>query len=362
MEKARPDAGQASLVASRSAAPAGGAARSPWRRRADRLLAALVWLTLASVVAAWGLLVFLSDRWWPATLLLFGPRWVLAAPVLAFGSLALGLRRRLLLPLAAAAAIVFGPLMGLHVPNPLRPEAAGPRVRVLTQNLGRVKLASEAVGALLTELSPDVAAFQECSPPGDRVSPFAGYTLHVDYNTCLLTRYPIRKVDARDRKDVWQKDGSGAITLYELESPHGVFSLLNLHLDTVRDGLEAIAVRRLSGVPELEANTAARRWESELAREWARRAAGPLLIAGDFNMPVESGIYRDLWSEFTNAFSVAGFGYGFTKKTRLLRARIDHILLGAGWAAERAWVARSIGSDHHGTVADLRWTGAPGGG
>ncbi|WP_437680264.1 endonuclease/exonuclease/phosphatase family protein [Sorangium sp. So ce131] len=359
MEKARSGAGEASPVASRSAAPAEGSARSPWRRGADRLLSALVWLTLAAVAAAWGLLVFFSDRWWPATLLLFGPRWVLVAPVLALGSLALGLRRRLLLPLAAAAAIVFGPIMGLQLPNPLRSEAEGPRVRVLTQNLGRVKLASDPVRALLAELSPDVAAFQECSPPADRVSPIDGYTLHVDYNTCLLTRYPIRKVDARDRKDVWQKDGSGAITLYELESPHGVFSLLNVHLDTVRDGLEAIAVKRLGGVPDLEANTAARRWESELAREWARRAAGPLLIAGDFNLPVESGIYRDLWSGFTNAFSAAGLGYGFTKKTRLISVRIDHILLGEGWDAERAWTARSIGSDHHGMVADLRWTGAP---
>ena len=335
------------------AAPAKGSGRSKWRRRADTVLAALVWSNLALVLAAWGLLVFLADRWWPATLLLFGPRWGLAAPSAFLALLALGLRRRLLLPLAGAAAIVFGPIMGLCVPNPLRSSSPAPRVRVLTQNLGQIKLASVAVQGLMADVKPDIAAFQECVSPEDGASPLAGYTLHVDRDLCLLTRFTIRKVDARNREDVWKKNGSGAMALYEIESPAGVFYFLNVHLETVRDGLGALAGKRLAGVPELEENIALRRWESEIAREWSGRASGRLLVAGDFNMPVESGIYRDFWSPFTNAFSKAGFGYGFTKRTRRLAARIDHILAGEGWVVERAWVAPVIGSDHQGTIADL---------
>lgn len=341
-------------VESPSPGAAKGSPRARWLRRADRTLAALVWITVALVLAAWGLLYFLADRWWPATVLLFAPRWVVAAPIAVLAPLALIRRRRLLLPLAAAAAIVFGPLMGLCVPNPLRSESAAPRVRVLSQNLGKLPLASGAVKVLMADEKPDIAAFQECAPPEDGASPVPGYTLHVDRDLCLLSRFPILKADPRDRQDVWQKGGSGAMALYTIESPAGVFYFMNVHLETVRDGLGAVLGKKLAGVPELEANIAARRWESDLAREWRGRASGPLIVAGDFNMPVESGIYRDFWSNYTNAFSAAGSGYGFTKQTRLLGVRIDHILAGAGWSVERAWVARSIGSDHDGMIADLR--------
>jgi endonuclease/exonuclease/phosphatase (EEP) superfamily protein YafD len=328
--------------------------RSKWLRWADRGLGALVWVTFALVLAAWGMLVFLADRWWPATVLLFAPRWVLAAPLGPLALLALIRRRRLLLPLAAAAAIVFGPVMGLCVPNPLRSEPTAPRVRVLTQNLGKVPLASGAVRTLMAEVKPDIAAFQECAAPEDGASPVPGYNLHVDRDLCLLSRFPILKADPRDRQDVWQKGGSGAMALYTIEGPAGIFYFMNVHLETVRDGIGAVLGKKLGGVPELEANIAARRWESELARDWIGRVSGALLVAGDFNMPVESGIYRDLWSHYTNAFSDAGTGYGFTKQTRLLGVRIDHVLAGPGWAVERAWVARPIGSDHDGVIADLR--------
>ena len=342
-------------IESLSTDAAKGSPRSKWLHRADRALAVLVWITVALVLAAWGMLVFLADRWWPATVLLFAPRWVFAAPIVVLAPLALWRRRRLLLPLGAAAAIVFGPLMGLCVPNPLRSGSTGPRVRVLTQNLGKVPLASGAVRVLMADEKPDVAAFQECAPPEDGASPIPGYTLHIDRDLCLLSRFPVLKADPRDRQDVWQKGGSGAMALFTIESPTGVFYLMNVHLETARDGLGAIVGKRLAGVPELEANIAARRWESDLAREWRARASGPLIVAGDFNMPVESGIYRDFWSSYTNAFSKAGTGYGFTKHTRLLGVRIDHVLAGSDWVVERAWVARPLGSDHEGMIADLRW-------
>src|SRR4051812_9826777 len=45
------------------------------------MLALLCWLYLLAVIAVWLVLRFQSDRWWLATLVLFGPRWLVAAPL-----------------------------------------------------------------------------------------------------------------------------------------------------------------------------------------------------------------------------------------------------------------------------------------
>jgi endonuclease/exonuclease/phosphatase (EEP) superfamily protein YafD len=37
--------------------------------------------------------------------------------------------------------------------------------------------------------------------------------------------------------------------------------------------------------------------------------------------------------------------------------RIDHILAGPGWQAERCWVGPDVGSPHRPVIADLIWTG-----
>jgi vancomycin resistance protein VanJ len=119
----------------------------------------------------------------------------------------------------------------------------------------------------------------------------------------------------------------------------------------VREGLVAVRHRDLG---DFHANIVEREWESELARGWATRAAGPLLVAGDFNMPVESAIYRRYWSGFENAFSTAGNGYGSTKHTRLFGTRIDHVLAAPGLECVNAFVGPDAGSDHRPLVADYR--------
>ena len=62
-------------------------------------------------------------------LVLFAPRWVWALPLIALVPAALFLRRRLVAPLALAAALWAGPLLGFNVPlrNPLASEPGQPR-------------------------------------------------------------------------------------------------------------------------------------------------------------------------------------------------------------------------------------------
>ena len=89
----------------------------------------------------------------------------------------------------------------------------------------------------------------------------------------------------------------------------------------------------------------------------AQSAIGSLL-AGDFNMPVESAIYGQCWSRFSNAFDAVGLGLGHTKFTRWRGVRIDHILAGPGWRFRRCWVGPDVHSDHHPVIAEVEWVGA----
>ena len=109
----------------------------------------------------------------------------------------------------------------------------------------------------------------------------------------------------------------------------------------------------------MESNIDQREIESTLARAFANQTSGPLIVAGDFNMPVESAIYRAHWHEFTNAFSCAGWGFGATKATRWHGIRIDHVLLGPGWSCAGAQVGADLGLDHRPMVVDLGWQGVP---
>jgi endonuclease/exonuclease/phosphatase (EEP) superfamily protein YafD len=77
-------------------------------------------------------------------------------------------------------------------------------------------------------------------------------------------------------------------------------------------------------------------------------------VAGDFNAPVESVIYQESWGDWTNAFSAAGWGFGRTRMSRWIRARIDHILSDDRWVVHRSWVGPDVGSDHRPLFAELR--------
>ena len=101
----------------------------------------------------------------------------------------------------------------------------------------------------------------------------------------------------------------------------------------------------------------ARRWEqSEKAAQEASTVSGPLLIVGDFNTPSESYLFRRVWAGYADAFTPAGWGWGYTFFNSRTMTRIDHILSGEGWNCSRCWVGPDIGSPHRPVLAELIWT------
>src|SRR5262249_3726457 len=137
--------------------------------------------------------------WWPATIFLFAPRWLCALPLLVLvPAAALLRRRRLLVPLGLAAAVIAGPVTGLCVPwrALLFPAPARPRLRVLTCNLHGSPLADpRRLEALVREAEPDVVALQE-GPEAEASSLGAGpgWHRHAAARLFLASRFPIRHV------------------------------------------------------------------------------------------------------------------------------------------------------------------------
>jgi endonuclease/exonuclease/phosphatase family metal-dependent hydrolase len=170
----------------------------------------------------------------------------------------------------------------------------------------------------------------------------------------LASRFPIDGTTVLSRGPY---GGFGALAVrYELATPVGTVHFLNLHPDTPRHGLEHVLSAWWGGAESLDHNTEIRRRESESAAALLDDVEGPILVAGDFNMPIESAIYRRYWSQYTNAFSAAGFGFGYTYgRTRKLCkwVRIDHVLASADWRVRRCWVGPYVGSDHWPILAEL---------
>ena len=79
----------------------GGSLKSGWRRRAERTIGVCSWLFLVVVLKSVALLCT-ADLWWPATLLMFSPRWLLLLPGGVLILAALLCRRRALVVLFIA--------------------------------------------------------------------------------------------------------------------------------------------------------------------------------------------------------------------------------------------------------------------
>jgi endonuclease/exonuclease/phosphatase (EEP) superfamily protein YafD len=321
-----------------------------WRRR---LIVAASALYLLALVGVWVLLAATSDRWWPGTVLLFSPRWLFAAPLAVLVPLAVWGSRRSLWLLGPAAGVALGPVMGLCLPWPVA-DGGGWRMRLVTCNADSGQLRADDFARLLAADRPDVVLLQAWS--SRHQAAFTEGPWHAARNGefFVASRFPLLEVEPYPDAD---RCGHRAAVRYLLETPGPRVNVFNLHLETPRDGLQAVIHALWRGGPELQVNSDLRRCQSLAIRDWAGLFAGPVILAGDFNTPPDSTIYRSCWAGYTNAFSAAGFGFGNTHFTHRTGVRIDHILAGPGWRCLRCWVGPDVGPAHRPVIADLEWTG-----
>jgi vancomycin resistance protein VanJ len=336
---------------------AAGEVPSPARRgrRLRAFVAVCSWLYLVVVVGLW-LLLGEADLWWPATLLQFSPRWLAALPLALLLPAALLLRRRSLVPLLLGGLVVAWPLMSFNVPwgRLLGDAPQGLRVRVMTCNMHYRTMDSKPLDDLVASAHPEIVVLQEWSG-GNRSALMTAPDWHVyrEPGQFLASRFPIR---GKTRLGKDSESPKGSVARYELETPAGVVTLFSVHLASPRHGLYEVIHDRVRGPAEIQASSD-RRWEqSEFLAHEAAEVRGPKVLAGDFNTPPESAIYRGLWEPYSDAFTAAGWGWGYTFYGARTMVRIDHVFAGRGWACTQCWVGPDIGSLHRPVLADLVWT------
>jgi endonuclease/exonuclease/phosphatase (EEP) superfamily protein YafD len=322
----------------------------------QKLIAAACWAYVVMLLGLWLVLYFAGDRWWVATLILFGPRWIYAAPLALLLPAVLRYRVRYLWVLLVAIGILLGPIMDLCIPwrSAFAEQRTGPQLRVLTCNGHFNAMDPQAMASLIRSVQPDLVAIQECSPRS-LVTLFGagGWNCMCDGELCLGSRFPIRIVRDAGRPRI----GYGAATHFEVQTPTGAVQFFDVHLESPHFAFRAALHREPDGAARVEQSSATRLREAgDLARS-VDASSGPVLLAGDFNLPADSTAYRQTLAKFSDAFSVGGFGFGWTYRPRFTMTRIDHILSGDGWVCRRCWVGPDVGSPHRPLIADLQWVG-----
>jgi len=329
---------------------------SLWRRftaRTTFALVAMYTLTIV-VIALW--MRFAGVESWAITFLLFGPRWLLAVPLAVLVPLALLFRRGSLWLLGLAGLVLLGPVLGFE-PHFLG-QGAPADLRVMTCNLDVQEYDVAKLAKVIADERPDVVALQESKiMPPDLVWPEGWHFLLVDEHI-VASRWPVREVKWVQRPHVNNKPSALWCTI---QMPQREVQFITLHFLTPRPGLEAVLNQRsgidLSRVGELKTALAEQAEESQAVAEFVNQIPGSKIVCGDFNMPVESPMYRRDWKSMWNAFSTAGLGFGFSKLTEedglVYGTRIDHILYTPPFDCVRSWLAPEVGSDHRPVMADF---------
>ena len=313
---------------------------------------------LAALLAAAMLQWTLADRWWPATVLLFGPRWVLGLPLLLLVPWTLARDRALLVPLALATLVLAGPVLGMRTGWRRAFVAADPArdLRVVSLNVNQGHFLAVSPQAMLAEWQPDVLALQECTPAiGTALARQPGWHAAARGSLCVASRHPIVRVDVMDRAGVAAAEGAGLVATYGLAIGRDTVRVTNVHFETPRDGLERLRAGDVAGgVAVLDDRTRVRAIEHRLARRWIDAQPPPHVVLGDFNAPPESRIFREAWGDFQDAYSRVGTGLGATRLNGWIRARIDHVLADGHFTVVDARTLAPTGSDHLPLLAVVR--------
>ncbi|HYE19998.1 MAG TPA: endonuclease/exonuclease/phosphatase family protein [Tepidisphaeraceae bacterium] len=336
--------------------------------RFPRFRAALAWLYALGLVAVALTAYLAADRWWPATLLAYAPKWPLLVPLPVLLLLALTARRKrpILLPLALAILIAAFGVLGVRVsPTALLRDARPDAFKIVTLNLHRGQTRTADLAALIAADRPDVAVFQGWTDAHLAAVPQAdGWHHRSDGALFVASRHPV--VDAHDlaldKLPARPPDsGVGLAVRYTLDTPAaGRVHVINVHLASPHAAFDWLRAHGRAAGPVIDANSARRARESQIVADHAATLTGPVIIAGDFNTPPDSTVYRAAWAAFDNAFTEAGSGLGYTYVIRRVQLRIDHVLVAGGIITYRCRVERNVGSPHRPLFAELLLPAASG--
>lgn len=326
-----------------------------------RLLRATAWLYVGGLAAVWGIIHWGGDRWWLATVAMFGPKWIYAVPlpVLAVVALLRAGRRGPWAALAIAAVLVTFPIGRLCIPWRTWLGGARPNLTVLTCNTGHERCDTSRLAALIADVKPDIVCLQEFR--GETEPLFnSQWRVFRSGDIVVATREPAARIDVvkRAMPKRWPRP---ICQIVRIDRSSGPFFLAAVHCLSPRHGLAAVTDARTILAPSRQSvlveQTFNRRSEHQRLRARLRELEGPLLVVGDFNVPTTSTIYRQCWAHLQNAFTEAGWGWGYTVNIQqgglAFSARVDHVLADDSWRVAECWQGPDGISDHRPVIARL---------
>jgi endonuclease/exonuclease/phosphatase family metal-dependent hydrolase len=301
------------------------------------------------------IMVALAERWWPASLLLFMPRWVMLLPLVALAIANRWLRRTSVWVVQAfTALLILGPFMGFNVPFgrmiPYRP--TGSAVRIMTFNRCGAKIDVDRLRQLVERERIDVVCLQD-SPPDRALDGVFAAGWHWNASRSIASRFPIV---AEFPVNIDPSRGYGfsaaALDRVRIRLANGrEFLLTSIHMPRLRAGVELLTAGDVHAMKQhIEW-----RWSQTEALAGMLRDLHevPIIAAGDFCMPSSSPMMSLLKQDFTIGFDQAGWGYGYTRPSALPWIDLDHILATSEWTFTSCHVGPPLGSRHLPVIAEV---------
>lgn len=340
------------------------ATASRWKKAASRFVGVICVLYALGAIVVWMMFHFLGESWWPATFLMFSPRWIWGLPLpLVLLLSALFRPKAIWVPLLTGVLVLVG-LMGFCVPwrVAMTGRAGANTVRMVTANLHVHQADPRIINDFLNRTRPDLVALQEFDVK--TALPYIhqpGWQIRESEGIAVASRWPVKLIEQSTIGEPPETPDElsggmvieGVAARFIVRAPFGDFQAVSLHLTSPH---RAISMMRRQGqlASHLLSANAVRRANSSTALAAAvRQTPGPVLLAGDFNTTEESPIFRTAWAGYNDAFSVAGFGFGTTYALHRTWLRIDHILYDPSWQCHTSYTSDDIGSGHRAVFAEL---------
>ncbi len=330
---------------------------------------ALMLLYLLVLVAVWLCIWFDSGRSWWLTLVLFSPRWVLGLPWLLQAPLTWWAQPPLARWYALHLLILVIPLGGFCIPA-IGSKDQGEqsrRWRLLTCNMGEGPIDIKRLVALIKHQNSDVVCLQECAPAiVHELQALLPWNFEYESGLVIGSPRPIGDLTVLARYGPEKSNVAACIAVdIPLTSPKTTavqqplaadgpkVRVACIHFPTFRPAFEKARNFDMSaGIEYVDVAKLYRQLASE-THAALQTSTIPLVCGGDFNVPTESGFYKDYWSDYQNALSLTGFGWCYTKYTRWHGVRIDHVLADSRWTIDTAHVGPDLKGDHRPVLVEM---------
>jgi len=336
-----------------------------------RLVRAVAIAYPATLLAIWIAMRWIGEAWWVSTAALYLPYALFGLP-LPFVVLAAWLKRmrRLARAQLVSLLLLVFPIMGFVLPWPSFADASAPKIRIVSLNVDSGRAGAERIVDAIAGYSPDVVLLQETAANEAFVPVLRARfpTVSTSGQFALATRFPLVRVMEPEKLPYYGTIRSARFIEYVLDTPLGTIPFFSAHPISPREGLVSIrgeglrheigTGRLLEGTRAhvLEVNTGLRTIQVEALAQAASLEPGPVVVAGDTNLPTPSRLLNRTLGEYVDAFQQAGLGFGYTFPTNKWRPwmRIDRIIARGPLRFVHFEIGRPVVSDHHFIVADLQ--------